>query len=115
MPGCRRSAGTPRVWRICPGVYADAAPDLFDGLNHAVVTARTLNAERGNIDKALMSAVGFGNNAGDIFERGGPYLVRGAQDLLPTSKLLDYYSPRIVVHRSQLPRRRPQTGCGPRW
>ncbi|MCV7359432.1 MCE family protein [Mycolicibacterium fluoranthenivorans] len=78
------------------GVYADAAPDLFDGLNHAVVTARTLNAERGNIDKALMSAVGFGNNAGDIFERGGPYLVRGAQDLLPTSKLLDYYSPELL-------------------
>jgi phospholipid/cholesterol/gamma-HCH transport system substrate-binding protein len=78
------------------GVYADAAPDLFDGLNHAVVTARTLNAQRGNIDKALMSAVGFGNNAGDIFERGGPYLVRGAQDLLPTSKLLDYYSPELL-------------------
>ncbi|QNJ93568.1 MCE family protein [Mycolicibacterium fluoranthenivorans] len=78
------------------GVYADAAPDLFDGLDHAVVTARTLNAQRGDIDKALMSAVGFGNNAGDIFERGGPYLVRGAQDLLPTSKLLDYYSPELL-------------------
>jgi phospholipid/cholesterol/gamma-HCH transport system substrate-binding protein len=78
------------------GVYADAAPDLFDGLDHAVVTARTLNAQRGDVDKALMSAVGFGNNAGDIFERGGPYLVRGAQDLLPTSKLLDYYSPELL-------------------
>ena len=78
------------------GVYADAAPDLFDGLDHAVVTARTLNAQRGDVDKALMSAVGFGNNAGDTFERGGPYLVRGAQDLLPTSKLLDYYSPELL-------------------
>ncbi len=78
------------------GLYADAAPDLFDGLKHAVTTARTLNAERGNIDAALMSAVGFGNTAGDIFERGGPYLVRGAQDLLPTSELLDYYSPSLL-------------------
>ncbi|MCX2713005.1 MCE family protein [Mycolicibacterium sp. J2] len=77
-------------------VYADAAPNLFDGLGHAVVTARTLNAERGTIDAALMSAVGFGNNAGDVFERGGPYLVRGAQDLLPTTKLLDYYSPELL-------------------
>ena len=77
-------------------VYADAAPDLFDGLDHAVTTAHTLNVERANIDQALMSAVGFGNNAGDIFERGGPYLVRGAQDLLPTSKLLDYYSPELL-------------------
>ncbi|GAS99763.1 MCE-family protein MCE1a [Mycolicibacterium canariasense] len=77
-------------------VYADAAPDLFDGLKSAVVTARTLNAERGTIDTALMSAVGFGNNAGDVLERGGPYLVRGAQDLLPTTKLLDYYSPELL-------------------
>ncbi|MEH3137597.1 MAG: MCE family protein [Mycolicibacterium neoaurum] len=76
-------------------VYSDAAPDLFDGLTNAVTTAQTLNAERGNIDQALMAAVGFGNTGADIFERGGPYLVRGAQDLLPTSKLLDYHSPAL--------------------
>ncbi|KAA0114129.1 MCE family protein [Mycolicibacterium sp. P9-22] len=77
-------------------VYADAAPDLFDGLTNAVTTARALNDEQGNIDQALMAAVGFGNTGADIFERGGPYLVRGAQDLLPTSKLLDYYSPELL-------------------
>ncbi|WP_304112475.1 MCE family protein [Mycolicibacterium bacteremicum] len=77
-------------------VYSAAAPDLFDGLENAVTTAQTLNAEQGNIDQALMAAVGFGNTGADIFERGGPYLVRGAQDLLPTSKLLDYYSPQLV-------------------
>ena len=77
-------------------VYSEAAPDLFDGLANAVTTAQTLNAEQGNIDQALMAAVGFGNTGADIFERGGPYLVRGAQDLLPTSKLLDYYSPQLV-------------------
>ena len=76
-------------------VYSDAAPDLFDGLTNAVTTAQTLNAERGNIDQALMAAVGFGNTGADIFERGGPYLVRGAQDLRPTSKLRDYHSPAL--------------------
>jgi phospholipid/cholesterol/gamma-HCH transport system substrate-binding protein len=76
-------------------VYANAAPDLFDGLEHAVTTARTLNEQRGNIDQALMAAVGFGNTGGDIFERGGPYLVRGTQDLIPTSQLLDTYSPAL--------------------
>ena len=76
-------------------VYSEAAPDLFDGLENAVTTAQTLNAEQGNIDQALMAAVGFGNTGADIFERGGPYLVRGAQDLLPTSKLLDYHSPAL--------------------
>jgi phospholipid/cholesterol/gamma-HCH transport system substrate-binding protein len=75
--------------------YANAAPDLFDGLNNAVTTARTLNEEQGNIDQALMAAVGFGNTGGDIFERSGPYLVRGTADLVPTSQLLDTYSPAL--------------------
>ena len=76
-------------------MYANAAPDLFDGLEHAVTTARTLNEQQGNIDQALMAAVGFGNTGGDIFERGGPYLVRGTADLVPTSQLLDTYSPAL--------------------
>jgi phospholipid/cholesterol/gamma-HCH transport system substrate-binding protein len=76
--------------------YANAAPDLFDGLQNAVTTARTLNEQRSNIDQALMAAVGFGNTGGDIFERGGPYLVRGTQDLIPTSQLLDTYSPALA-------------------
>ncbi|MDR3662848.1 MAG: MCE family protein [Mycobacterium sp.] len=76
-------------------VYAKASPDLWDGLKNAVTTAHTLNDQRGNIDQALMSSVGFGNTGGDIFERGGPYLVRGVQDLLPTSALLDKYSPEL--------------------
>jgi phospholipid/cholesterol/gamma-HCH transport system substrate-binding protein len=76
--------------------YANAAPDLFDGLQNAVTTARTLNEQRGNVDQALMAAVGFGNTGGDIFERGGPYLVRGTQDLIPTSQLLDTYSPALA-------------------
>jgi phospholipid/cholesterol/gamma-HCH transport system substrate-binding protein len=74
-------------------VYADAAPDLFDGLQNAVTTARTLNEQQGDVDQALMAAVGFGNTGGDVFERGGPYLARGAEDLVPTTALLDKYSP----------------------
>jgi phospholipid/cholesterol/gamma-HCH transport system substrate-binding protein len=76
-------------------VYANAAPDLFDGLNNAVTTARALNDNQGNIDKALMASIGFGNSGGEIFEKGGPYLIRGAQDLIPTSQLLDEYSPAL--------------------
>jgi phospholipid/cholesterol/gamma-HCH transport system substrate-binding protein len=75
--------------------YANAAPDLFDGLEHAVTTARTLNQEQGNVDQALMAAVGFGNTGGDVFERSAPYLVRGTKDLIPTSQLLDQYSPAL--------------------
>jgi phospholipid/cholesterol/gamma-HCH transport system substrate-binding protein len=76
-------------------VYADASPNLFEGLEHAVTTARTLNDQQANIDAALMASVGFGNTGGEVFEKGGPYLVRGAADLLPTSQLLDEYSPAL--------------------
>ncbi|BBZ09489.1 virulence factor Mce family protein [Mycolicibacterium doricum] len=76
-------------------VYADAAPNLFDGLENAATTAQTLNEQRDNLDQALMATLGFGNTGADIFERGGPYLVRAAEDLVPTSKLLDTYSPAL--------------------
>ena len=76
-------------------VYSKASPDLWDGLKNAVTTERTLNDQRGTIDQALMSAVGLGNTGGDILERGGPYLVRGAQDLLPTARVLDQYAPEL--------------------
>lgn len=72
-------------------VYADASPDLWDGLDNAVTTARTINDQRDNIDTALMAAIGFSNTAAESFERGGPYFVRAAEDLLPTTKVLDDY------------------------
>ncbi len=72
-------------------IYADAAPDLLDGLASAVTTARTLSAHSGDIDAALMAAIGFAEPATSALNRGGPYLIRGAADLLPTSRLLDDY------------------------
>ena len=75
--------------------YANAAPDLLDFLNNAVVTSRTINAQQKDLDQALLSAAGFGNTGADIFKRGGPYLARGAADLVPTAQLLDTYSPEL--------------------
>jgi phospholipid/cholesterol/gamma-HCH transport system substrate-binding protein len=76
-------------------VYADASPDLWDALRSAVTTARTFNDQRSNLDSALMASIGISNTGADIFERGGPYLVRGAEDLVPTSALLQEYSPEL--------------------
>jgi len=75
--------------------YANAAPDLLDFLNNAVITSRTINAQQKDLDQALLSAAGFGNTGADIFQRGGPYLARGAADLVPTAELLDTYSPEL--------------------
>src|SRR5262245_31309306 len=72
-------------------VYADASPDLWTGLDDALISAQTFNDHRADVDEALMAAVGFADDAADSFERGGPYLVRGAADLVPTTALLDDY------------------------
>jgi phospholipid/cholesterol/gamma-HCH transport system substrate-binding protein len=77
-------------------VYANASPDLFDFLNNAVITSRTINAQQKDLDAALLAAAGFGNSGADIFERGGPYLARGAADLVPTAELLNTYSPELL-------------------
>ncbi len=79
-----------------PGdTYADAAPYLWDALERAVTTARTLNRQQGDLDAALLAAAGAGNTGADVFGRGGPYLARGAVDPVPTGQLLDEYSPEI--------------------
>jgi len=77
-------------------VYSAASPDLWGFLQNAVTTARSLTENQANLDAALMAAIGFGNTGGDIFERGGPYLRRGLQDLIPTSRLADDYSPELL-------------------
>jgi phospholipid/cholesterol/gamma-HCH transport system substrate-binding protein len=76
-------------------VYADAAPDLWEALDHAVTTARTLNRQQRDLDAALLAAAGVGNTGADVFERAGPYLARGATDLVPTAELLHEYSPEL--------------------
>jgi phospholipid/cholesterol/gamma-HCH transport system substrate-binding protein len=77
-------------------VYSQASPDLWNFLKNAVTTAHSLNENQYNLDQALLAAVGFGNTAGDVFERSKPYFVRGAEDLVPTSQLSDKYSPEIA-------------------
>jgi phospholipid/cholesterol/gamma-HCH transport system substrate-binding protein len=76
-------------------IYTDAAPDLFNSLDHAVITARTLHRQEADLDAALLAAAGLGNTGEDIFARGGPYLERGIADLVPTAGLFDTYSPEI--------------------
>jgi phospholipid/cholesterol/gamma-HCH transport system substrate-binding protein len=76
-------------------IYSGASPDLWNFLQNAVTTARTLTRQQHDLDAALLAAVGAGNTGEDIFARGGPYLVRGAADLVPTAALLDTYSPEV--------------------
>jgi phospholipid/cholesterol/gamma-HCH transport system substrate-binding protein len=76
-------------------IYTRASPDLWAFLQNALITARTLTRQQHDLDAALLAAVGAGNTGEDIFARGGPYLARGAADLVPTAALLDTYSPEL--------------------
>lgn len=92
-------------------VYADASPDLWGYLQNAVSSARTFNDNQRNLDAALLAAAGFGNTVGDIFERGGPYLRRAVKDLVPSSELLNYYSPELVCTLRKLHDLAPKLGA----
>jgi phospholipid/cholesterol/gamma-HCH transport system substrate-binding protein len=76
-------------------IYARSSPDLWNFLRNALTTARTLTRQQHDLDAALLAAVGAGKTGEDIFARGGPYLSRGAADLVPTAELLDEYSPEL--------------------
>ncbi|OBB93006.1 MCE family protein [Mycobacterium sp. 852002-40037_SCH5390672] len=75
--------------------YTHASPDLWHALDHAVTAARTLNSQQRDLDAALLAAAGLGDAGADVFGRSGPFFVRGATDLVPSSQLLDEYSPEI--------------------
>ena len=60
-----------------------------------MVTANSLNGQQHDIDAALLASMGFGNTGADVFERSKPYFIRGMADLVPSSQLLDTYSPEL--------------------
>ncbi|WP_044514924.1 MCE family protein [Mycolicibacterium septicum] len=76
-------------------VYSDASPHLWGFLSNATATAHTVNAQRHSLDTALLEAIGFGDTAAPILEKGSPYLVRALSDLERTATLLNDYSPEL--------------------
>ncbi len=76
-------------------IYTGAGPDFWDSIDNALTTVRTLNNQQGDLDATLLGAIGFGNTGAEVFERGAPYLVRAMSDLIPTSRLLNTYSPEL--------------------
>jgi phospholipid/cholesterol/gamma-HCH transport system substrate-binding protein len=87
--------------------YTNASPDLWAFLDNTLITTHTLNDQRDNLDATLLASIGFANTSADILNRGGPDLVRGQADLVPTSQLFDEYSPEIFCsirnYHDQLP------------
>ena len=76
-------------------VYTAAGPDLWDAIGNSLTTARTLDGQRSELDAALLASAGFAGTGTDVISRGAPYLIRAVSDLIPSSQLLDTYSPAI--------------------
>lgn len=76
-------------------VYTGAGPDLWDAVDNALTTVGTLNGQRSELDAVLLASAGFAATGTDVIGRGAPYLIRAAADLIPSSQLLDKYSPAI--------------------
>jgi phospholipid/cholesterol/gamma-HCH transport system substrate-binding protein len=76
-------------------VLADASPDLWNFLANVTTTARTLNQQQNDLDATLLAAIGFANTGAEVLDQSRPHLVQTLAQLVPTSALLDSYSPEL--------------------
>ncbi|MDI3313118.1 MAG: MCE family protein [Mycobacterium sp.] len=76
-------------------VLADASPDLWSFLANISTTARTLNEQQKDLDATLLAATGFANTGADVLDRSRQHLVQTLTELVPTTGLLDTYSPEL--------------------
>lgn len=92
LPAVQRGA---RSVAAAADVYTAAGPDLWDGLDNSLTPAATLTAQQRDLDAALLASMGFSDAATDTVGRGAPHLIRLVADLVPSSRLLDTYSPAL--------------------
>ncbi len=76
-------------------VVADVSPDLWNFLDKIATTAHTLNAQQKDLDAMLLAAIGFANTGAEVLDRSRPHLVQTLAELVPTTGLLDTYSPEL--------------------
>ncbi|WP_374999451.1 MCE family protein [Aeromicrobium sp. CTD01-1L150] len=75
--------------------YDMAAPDLVNVLRNATVTARTVNEQSGDLDRALASLTGLAKMTRATVSEHEELLVDGVQSGRPLLALLDTYSPQL--------------------
>ena len=76
-------------------IYTDAGPDLWDGLDNSLTPVGTLTTQQRDLDAALLASIGFAHVPTETVTRGAPYFIRAAADLVPSSRLLNTYSPEL--------------------
>lgn len=76
-------------------IVGDASPDLWQFLANVSTTAQTLNKQQKDLDATLLAAIGFAHTGTDVLGAGGKHLGQVANELVPTTELLDTYSPEL--------------------
>ena len=76
-------------------VVADASPDLWHSLAAVATTAQTLNEQQKDLDAALLAAIGFTRTGADVVGASRRPLTQNLVQLVPTTELLDTYSPEL--------------------
>ncbi|MEE6176942.1 MCE family protein [Mycobacterium sp. 050134] len=76
-------------------ILGDASPDLWHSLAGVSTTAHTLTTQQKDLDATLLAAIGFAHTGGDVLAAGGSHLGQVANELVPTTALLDTYSPEL--------------------
>ena len=73
--------------------YSDAAQDILSILDSFSTTSNTISANAQALDQLLLSAVGFSQSGINTIGGNQPNLVRALNTVVPTTELLNKYSP----------------------
>jgi phospholipid/cholesterol/gamma-HCH transport system substrate-binding protein len=73
--------------------YSNAAQDILSTLDSASTTSTTITADAKALDDVLLSAVGFSQSGDNVLGANQPALIRAMNLLVPTTQLLNEYSP----------------------
>lgn len=75
--------------------YADTAPDLLNTATNAAELSTTLVDQQSNLDALLVSVIGLSDVGNDFLTTNGGPLADTLRLLVPTTELLDEYSPAL--------------------
>jgi phospholipid/cholesterol/gamma-HCH transport system substrate-binding protein len=75
--------------------YSAVSPQLLDGLRSLTVTARTIVADRAEVQQLFTSAASVGNGIGDFVGENQQAIIGLSKDSVPSLRLLARYSPEL--------------------
>ena len=74
-------------------IYADAAPSLLGSIESLTTTGSTIVEKSGDLDRFLLAAIDFGNSGSQVLTDNEKVIADLMRNLVPTTELLDEYSP----------------------